>query len=50
MLLGAHVVGPQAEEVINVFALALRQRMRATDLREMLWAYPTHGSDVQYMV
>lgn len=49
-ILGAHLLGDQAEEVINLFAMAMRSGMSASDLRHMLFAYPTHGSDVPYML
>jgi glutathione reductase (NADPH) len=49
-ILGAHLLGAQAEEVINLFALAMRSGMRATDLKHMLFAYPTHGSNLPYML
>lgn len=49
-ILGAHLLGGQAEEVINLFALAIRSGMRATDLRHAIFSYPTHGSDVPYML
>jgi glutathione reductase (NADPH) len=49
-ILGAHILGPGAEEMINVFALAIRHRLSATAVRETLFAYPTHGSDAQYML
>ena len=49
-ILGAHLLGGQAEEVINLFAIAMRSGMRAADLKHMLFAYPTHGSDVPYML
>jgi glutathione reductase (NADPH) len=49
-ILGAHLLGPHADEVINLFALAMRSGMRATELKEMLFAYPTHASDVRYML
>ncbi|HEV2297664.1 MAG TPA: NAD(P)/FAD-dependent oxidoreductase [Candidatus Acidoferrales bacterium] len=49
-ILGAHLLGGQAEEVINLFAVAMRSGMRAADLKHMLFAYPTHGSDVPYML
>ena len=49
-ILGAHLFGPHADEVINVFALAIRLRARADDLKHVLWAYPTVGADVPYMV
>lgn len=49
-ILGAHLLGPHADETINLFALAIRSGLRATDLKETLFAYPTHGSDVRYML
>ncbi len=49
-ILGAHLLGPQAEEVINLFAVAIRSGLTATDLNGMMFAYPTHGSDIWYMV
>ncbi len=49
-ILGAHLLGGQAEEVINLFAVAMRSGMRASDLRHILFAYPTHGSNLPYMV
>ena len=48
-ILGAHLLGNEAEEVINLFGLAMRSGMRAADLKHMLYAYPTRGSDVPYM-
>jgi len=50
LILGAHLLGPQAEELINVFAVAIRCGLKAADLKEMIFAYPTHGSDLQYML
>jgi glutathione reductase (NADPH) len=49
-ILGAHLLGGQAEEVINLFALAMRSGMRAGDLKHMLYAYPTHASNIPYML
>jgi glutathione reductase (NADPH) len=49
-VLGAHLLGPQAEEVINLFALAIRHGLTAAALRHMVYAYPTSPSDVAYMV
>jgi glutathione reductase (NADPH) len=48
-VLGAHVLGPHAEEVINLFALAIRNNLTATDLAHMIYAYPTSASDVAHM-
>jgi len=49
-VVGAHLLGPHAEEVINRFALAIRSGVLATDLKHLLYAYPTSGSDVPYMM
>lgn len=49
-ILGAHLLGPHAEEVINIFALAIRSGLKAEDLKTMIYAYPTSTSDISYMV
>jgi glutathione reductase (NADPH) len=49
-ILGAHILGSDAGEVINVFALAIRSGMRATDLQHVLFAYPTSGSKIPRML
>jgi glutathione reductase (NADPH) len=49
-ILGAHLFGPRADEVINVFALAIRLGARAGDLKHVLYAYPTVASDIPFMV
>ncbi|MCM5662013.1 dihydrolipoyl dehydrogenase family protein [Galbibacter mesophilus] len=49
-ILGAHLVGPQAAEVINLFAMAIYNGMTATDLKGMVLTYPSWGSDIQSMV
>lgn len=49
-VLGAHLLGPHAEEVINLFAFAMATNARASDLRETIFAYPTVASDIRYML
>ena len=49
-LLGAHLLGPSADELINLFALAIRHGLTAENLKDAIFAYPTHASDVGYMV
>ena len=49
-ILGAHILGSESGEVINLFALAIRSGMRATDLKHMLFAYPTSGSNMTRML
>jgi glutathione reductase (NADPH) len=49
-ILGAHLVGPHVDEVINVFALAIRTGLKAEDLKTTIFAYPTGASDIGYML
>ncbi|WP_428982955.1 dihydrolipoyl dehydrogenase family protein [Pseudohoeflea coraliihabitans] len=49
-ILGAHLVGPHADEVINLFALAIRHDLTATALKQTMFAYPTGASDIGYML
>ncbi len=49
-ILGAHLLGPHAEETINLFAMAMKTGATASDIKQMLFAYPTHASDIAYMV
>lgn len=49
-LLGAHIIGPDAEEEINIFALAIRLGLRLDQLREFVPAYPSEAADIPYML
>jgi glutathione reductase (NADPH) len=49
-ILGAHVLGPHAAEVINLFAVAIRLRIPADELKHVIFAYPTSGSDIPHML
>jgi glutathione reductase (NADPH) len=49
-ILGAHLLGIHAEEIVNIFALAVRAGLRARDLKDMVYAYPTSASDIGYMM
>lgn len=43
-LLGAHLLGPGMDELINVFALAIQQDLPLAGLRALVPAYPTLGA------
>lgn len=49
-ILGAHLIGPHADEVINVFAVAIRNGLTATQLKSTMFAYPSGASDIGYML
>jgi glutathione reductase (NADPH) len=49
-ILGAHLLGPDAAENINIFALAIRKGLTSADLKDVIYAYPTVASDIPYMI
>ncbi len=49
-VLGAHLVGPHVDEVINLFALAVRHGLTADALKQTMFAYPSGASDIGYML
>jgi glutathione reductase (NADPH) len=49
-ILGAHLVGPHAEEMINLFGLAIRHGLTAENLKTTMFAYPTGASDIGHML
>jgi glutathione reductase (NADPH) len=49
-ILGAHLLGIHAEEIVKIFALAVRTGLTARDLREMVFTYPTSAYDIRYMI
>ncbi|MBI4472598.1 MAG: NAD(P)/FAD-dependent oxidoreductase, partial [Acidobacteria bacterium] len=49
-ILGAHLLDLHADELINVFALAIRFGITASDLKDFVFGYPTHASNIRYMV
>lgn len=50
LILGAHVLGPGTEELINIFSFAMQFRLTSTQMQGALMAYPTYASDISYMV
>lgn len=50
LILGAHIFGIAAEEQINVFSLAMANRITASELKKTIFAYPTFSSDIQYLL
>lgn len=49
-IIGAHLARHNASEAINSLALAIKFHIKAADLAEFMWAYPTITSDLKYMV
>ncbi|MGE4192851.1 MAG: NAD(P)/FAD-dependent oxidoreductase [Pseudodesulfovibrio sp.] len=49
-ILGAHYLGQHAEEIANIFGLAIRHNLTRADLLAHPWAYPSFGYTVRYML
>ena len=49
-ILGAHLIGPGAEEQINLFAMAMGADLTANQIKAMIFAYPSYASDIGSMV
>lgn len=49
-ILGAHLFAPHADEIINLFALAIEKGLTARDLKNTMYSYPTGSSDIRYML
>ncbi|MFU8813840.1 MAG: dihydrolipoyl dehydrogenase family protein [Pseudomonadales bacterium] len=50
LIVGAHLLGPDAAEVINVFAMAIRNGLTVEAIRQTTFAYPTAASDIASML
>jgi glutathione reductase (NADPH) len=49
-ILGAHMVGHGSEELIHLFAFAMKFGITTSDLRDTVYAFPTFANDVKSMV
>ena len=49
-ILGAHLIGPEASEVINLFGFAMRSGLTAAAVRHATFAYPSAASDIASML
>lgn len=49
-ILGAHLIGPEASEVINLFGFAMRNGLTTAAIRHATFAYPSAASDIESML
>lgn len=49
-ILGAHLLGTHSEEVINLFATAIRLGLKADAIKKVVYTYPTNSYDITYML
>lgn len=48
-IIGAHMVGHHAEDLIHYFAMAMRHGIAASKLKDDMFAFPTFSSDLKSM-
>jgi len=49
-VVGAHFVGHTGEELINIFGLAMKHGIKASEIRDFIFAYPTFSADIKSML
>jgi glutathione reductase (NADPH) len=49
-ILGAHLFGHAGEELIHIFAFAMKFGISANDIRETVYAFPTYSNDIKSML
>jgi glutathione reductase (NADPH) len=49
-IIGAHILGPNAGEAINIFAAVMRLGLKVSDIKKLVFSYPTTCSDIPYML
>lgn len=49
-IVGAHLLGHGAQEIIHTFAFAIRYGVDAAELKDFVYVYPTFTSDIRFMV
>ena len=49
-ILGAHLFGPEYAELVNIFGLAIKFGIKTAELKRMVSAYPSVGSDLGSMI
>ena len=50
LVLGAHLLGPEASEMINMFVMAMCGKLNCETLKGMIFSYPSWASDIKAMV
>ncbi len=49
-ILGAHILGENSEETINIFSLAIRLKIDVKTLSSTPFTYPSDTNDIKYMI
>ncbi len=49
-IVGAHLLSSQANETINIFSMAIQQKMTVSEFKKQMFTYPSYGSDLKSML
>lgn len=49
-IVGAHILGHAGEELIHLFALAMKHGIKAGDVRDLIYGFPTFSADIKSML
>lgn len=49
-IVGAHLLGPEAGETINIFTMAINAKMTAKEIKSTIFSYPSWVNDIKSMV
>jgi len=48
-IIGAHILGHAGEELIHIFALAMKHGITAGDIKDLVYGFPTFSADIKSM-
>ena len=49
-IIGAHILGHAGEELIHMFALAMKHGIAAAEIRDLVYGFPTFSADIKSML
>ncbi|MGB3152803.1 MAG: NAD(P)/FAD-dependent oxidoreductase [Maribacter sp.] len=49
-ILGAHLLGPEASEIINIFSLSMHKKITVKELKNTIFTYPSWANDIKSML
>ena len=49
-IIGAHILGHAGEELIHLFALAMKHNITASEVRDLIYGFPTFSADIKSML
>jgi glutathione reductase (NADPH) len=49
-IVGAHLVGHTGEELIHIFALAMKHNITASEVGDLIYGFPTFSADIKSML